>query len=126
MYAQRSQGVQDKLKASKDWETVEQEQSLHNLISQVERICVGFDNHEQDVFNLVQALKTLFLYTQGNKESMQKYSHNFRSLRDTVEAFGGSPDTHKGLTDVLLTPVTSIGGVPSAAERAKESRRGLF
>ena len=53
VYAQCSQGVRDKLKASKDWETVEQDQSLHDLISQVERICVGFNNHKQDVFNLV-------------------------------------------------------------------------
>ncbi len=52
---------------SKDWETVEQEQSLHDLIPQVERICAEFDDHKQDVFNLVQALKTLFLYTQGDK-----------------------------------------------------------
>jgi hypothetical protein len=80
VYAQCSQGVRDKLKPSKDWETVEQEQSLHDLIFQVERICVGFNHHKQDVFNLVQALKTLFLYTQGDNESMQEYGHNFRSL----------------------------------------------
>jgi hypothetical protein len=119
VYAQWSQGVRDKLKASKDWETLEQEQSLHDLISQVERICVGFNDHKQDVFNLVQALKTLFLYTQGDKESMQEYGCNFRSLWDTVEAFGGSPGIHKGLTDALLTPVTSIGGVPLAPEQKK-------
>lgn len=53
VYAQCSQGVRDKLKALNDSETVEQEQSLHDLISQVERICVGFDDHKQDVFNLV-------------------------------------------------------------------------
>ena len=80
VYAQCLQGVRDKLKASKDWETVEQEQSLHDLISQVERTCVEFNDHKQDVFNLVQALKTLFLYTQGDKKSMQEYGRNFRSL----------------------------------------------
>ena len=36
-----------------------------------------------------------------------------------VEAFGGSPGIHKGLTDALLTPVTSIGSVPLAAEQKK-------
>jgi hypothetical protein len=80
VYAQCSQGVRDKLEASKDWETIQQEQSLHDLISQVERICVRFDNHKQDIFNLVQALKMLFLYTQGNTESMEEYGRNFRSL----------------------------------------------
>ena len=111
--------VRDKLKASKYWETVKQDQSLHSLISQVERICVGFNGHKQDVFNLIQALKTLFLYTQGDKESIQEYGCNFRSLWDTVEAFGGSPGIHKGLTVMLLTPETSIGGVPLAAEQKK-------
>jgi hypothetical protein len=65
VYGQCLQEVRDKLKALKDWETIQQEQSLHNLISQVEKICVGFDDHKQDVYNLVQALKTLFLYTQS-------------------------------------------------------------
>jgi hypothetical protein len=119
VYAQCSQEVQDKLKASKDWETVQQEQSLHNLISQVERICVGFNDHKQDVFNLVQALKMLFLYTQEDKESMEEYGRILRSLWDTVEAFGGLPGIHKGMTDALLTPVTSMGGVPSAAQQKK-------
>jgi len=119
VYAQCSQGVRDKLKASKDWATIEQEQSLHDLVTQVEKICVGFDDHKQDVFNLVQALKTLFLYTQGEKESVEEYGRNFRSLWDTVEAFGGSPGVHKGLTDALLTQITSAVGNPMAAQQKK-------
>ncbi len=54
------------------------------------------------MFNLVQALKTLFLFTQGEKDTVDKYRRNFRSLWDTVEAFGGSPGIHKGLVDKLL------------------------
>ena len=125
MYAQCSQGVRDKRKASKDWETVEQEQSLHDLISQVERICVGFDDHKQDVFNLVQALKTLFLYTQGNKESIQEYGHNFRSLWDTVEAFGRSPGYPQGADRRAPDAGDKHRGSPIGG-RAKESKRGFF
>jgi hypothetical protein len=44
VYGQCSQEVRDKLKASKDWETIQQEQSLHDLILQVEKICVRFDD----------------------------------------------------------------------------------
>ncbi len=51
---------------------------LLELIPMIEQICVGFDNKKQEVFNLVQVLKTLFLYTQGEK--------------DTVEEFGRSED----------------------------------
>jgi hypothetical protein len=50
----------------------------------------------------MQALKTLFQHTQGERESMEEYSRNFKSLWDTVEAFNGSPGMHKGLISRLL------------------------
>jgi hypothetical protein len=69
--------------------------------------------------NRTSSTSFLYLYTQSDKESMQEYGRNFRSLWVTVEAFGGTPGIHKGLTDALLTPMTSIGGVPSAAQQKK-------
>jgi hypothetical protein len=44
----------------------------------------------------------LFLYTQANKESVNEYARNFKCLWDTVEAFGGSPEIHKGLVKGIL------------------------
>ena len=46
---------------------------------------------------MVQALKILFLYTQGEKESVDKYARNFKSLWDMVEAFRSAPVMQKGL-----------------------------
>ncbi len=46
---------------------------LDELIMKIKRICVGFDNHKQEVFNLVQALKTLFLYMQTDRETVEEY-----------------------------------------------------
>ena len=43
---------------------------LHEIINNIDRICVGFVDHKQDVFNLVQALKTLFLYLQSDKKTL--------------------------------------------------------
>jgi hypothetical protein len=80
VYDQCLQEVQDKLKTAKDWETVQKEQSPHNLITKIEKICVGFDVHKQSVFNLVQSLKMLFLYTQAEKDSAEEYARNFRSV----------------------------------------------
>ena len=77
VYDQCSQEVQDKLKAMRDWETVQATQSLHELIKRINKICVGFDNHKQSVFNLVQSLKTLFLYTQSEKDTVEEYARNF-------------------------------------------------
>jgi hypothetical protein len=52
---------------------------------------VGFDDHKQEVFNLVQSLKMFFFYTQSKEEMVEEYTRNLRSLWDTVEAFGGLP-----------------------------------
>jgi len=99
---QCSQEVRDKLKATKDWDVVQSEQSLHELIRRIEKICVGFNDHKQSVFNLVQSLKMLFLYSQSEKETVEDYTRNFRSLWDTVEAFGGSPGIQDGLVEAEL------------------------
>ena len=85
------------MESSDGWETVQADQSLHELILKIERICVSFDNHKQEVYNLVQAMETLFLYTQTEKESVKDYSCNLTSLWDTSEAFGESPGIHRGL-----------------------------
>ncbi len=49
----------------------------------------------------MQALKTLFLHTQGERESVEEYSRNFKSLWDKVEAFKGFPGMQKGLISGL-------------------------
>jgi hypothetical protein len=49
VYDKCSQGVKDKLEATDNWECIQQDQSLHKLIQKVERICVGSDDHKQEV-----------------------------------------------------------------------------
>ena len=102
VYDQCSQEVRDKLELSDRWETVQTNQSLHGLILKIERIYVGFDYHKQEVYNLVQAMKTLFLYTQTEKESVEDYSRNLTSLWYTAEAVGASPGIHRGLVEGRL------------------------
>jgi hypothetical protein len=58
----------------------QRQQLLHKLIQKIERICIGFNNHKQEIFNLVQSLKTLFLYIQGKKKIVAEYLPNLRSL----------------------------------------------
>ncbi len=60
---QCSQEVRDKLEATSNWETTQRNQLLHKLICKIERICVGFNDHKQEVFNLVQALYSRYLST---------------------------------------------------------------
>ncbi len=100
---------------------MQKEQSLHKLIQKIERVCVGFDNHKQEVFNLVQELKTLFLYTQGEKDTMEESRHNSQSLWEMVEGFGRAPGVHKGLVNGLLSNTTQVKDVrkPTDQEIAK-------
>ena len=67
VYDQCYQEVRDKLESSDGWKTVLTDQSLHELILKIEWICVGFDDHKQEVYNLLQVMKTLLLYTQTEK-----------------------------------------------------------
>ncbi len=78
---------------------------------------MGFDDLKQEVFNLVQSLKTLFLHTQSDKETVEECGRNFRSLWDTVKAFGGSPGVHEGLVRGILSNVMR-GTTPTAKERS--------
>jgi hypothetical protein len=103
----------DKLENTVDWDKTQKEQSLHKLIQKIERICVGFDDYKQEVFNLVQSLKTLFLYRQSEKNTVEEYGRNFRSLWETAEAFGGLPGIYKGIMESLLSKVT---GNPTTAQ----------
>jgi hypothetical protein len=106
VYGQCSQKVKDKLEAFNNWEWIQSKHLLHELIQKIEQICVGFNNHKQEVFNVVQSLKMLFLYTQNKKNSMEDYGRNFCSLWDTVEAFGGSPGVQKGMVNAMLVDPT--------------------
>jgi hypothetical protein len=113
VYKQGSRVVKEKLKSSKEWEKTQKEQCLHELIQKIEQSYVRFDDHKQDVFNLVQALRSLFLYTQLEKETVEEYGRNLKSLWDTVEAFGGSPGLHKGIMEVMVkdrTWICRLGG----------------
>jgi hypothetical protein len=49
---------------------------------------MGFNNHKQEVFNLVQSLKILFLYMQSEKDTVEEYKQNFQSLWETAERMG--------------------------------------
>ena len=121
VYDQCSLEVRDKLEASDEWNRVQRDQSLHDLINKIERICVGFDDHKQEVFNLIQALKTLFLYSQRDKETVEQYGWNFCALWEKVEAFGGSPGIHQGMIEGMLNDGTRVAtaGRPTAAEKKK-------
>jgi hypothetical protein len=121
VYDQCSQEVKDKLELLEDWEETQKNQLLHKLINKIKRICVGFNDHKQEVFNLVQALKMLFLYSQSDRETVELYGRNSCTLWDTVEAFRGSPRVHKGMIEALRKDPSQLANVgnPTMIEKKK-------
>ena len=121
VYDQCSQEVKDKLKGTDDWESIQKDQSLHNLVNKIKMICVRFDDHKQEVFNLVQALKTLFLYSQTDKATVKQYRQNFHALWEMVEAFGGSPGIHQGMINGILKDPARVANTsrPMDAEKKR-------
>jgi hypothetical protein len=49
VYSQCAEEVRDKLKSSDDLERIQKAQSCHELITKIENICMGFDDHKQEV-----------------------------------------------------------------------------
>ncbi len=72
-----------------------------------------FDDYKQVVLNLVQSLKTLFLYMQSEKDMVEEYGQNFCSLWESAEAFRGLMRIRKGMMESLLSKVT---GIPTTAQ----------
>ena len=77
------------MEATNGWAATQNNQELHELISKIERICVGSDYHKQEVYNLIQSMKSLMLFSQREKETVDKYVQGFKSHWDTCSAFGG-------------------------------------
>ncbi len=65
-------------------------------------------------------MKTLFLYTQSEKETVKEYGRNFQSLWEMAEAFGGLPGIHKGMMDNLMKGITG-NPTPSEIKKAEET-----
>ena len=60
VYDQCLQEVRDKLEGTDDWESIQKDQSLHELINKIERICVGFDDHKQVDIRQPQTMNSVF------------------------------------------------------------------
>ncbi len=60
VYDQCLQEVRDKLELTDDWERMQKEQSLHKLIQKIERVCVGFDDHKQEVLTWFKRSRRYF------------------------------------------------------------------
>ena len=66
-------------------------------------------------------MKTLFLYTQTENESVEDYSRNITSMWDTAEVFGASPGIQRGLVGgwLLVEPgrITDVNNITDIEQK---------
>ena len=71
-------------------------------------------------------MKTIFLYTQTDKESVEDYSCNLTRLGDTAEAFGASPGIHRVLLEgwLLSEPgrITDVNNITNIERTEAETQ----
>ena len=70
-------------------------------------------------------MKTLFLYTQTEKDSVEDYSCNLTSLWDKADYFGASPGIHRVLVEgwLLAKPghIANINNITDAEQAEAET-----
>ena len=69
----------------------------------------------------MQLVKSLYLLTQGDKETVDTYVRNLNSHFNTSMAFGASPRVHQGLVDNLLATADWVGDT-NAIQQAEIER----
>ena len=71
-------------------------------------------------------MKTLLLYNQTEKYSVEDYSHNLTSLWDTAKAFGASPGIHRVLVGgwLLAEPgrIANVNNITDAEQAEAETQ----
>jgi hypothetical protein len=105
VYDQCSEAVISRIETSKNLEQIEDNQSLHLLIRAIQKICVGHDDTNQDMHNVVQACKNMFLFRQNDDASTEDYVKDFKSYWDTCEEYQAEPANHPKLIDAKATEI---------------------
>ena len=118
VYDQCSEAVKSQLKTTENWETIEDDQSLHLLIKVIQKICMGHDDTNQDMYNVVQACKNMFLFQQNDETSTEDYVRDFKSYWDTCEAYQTEPSNHPKLIEVSVEDIRA-GTTATSAEKTK-------
>ena len=61
LYDQCSKAVKIRLETVDEWDRIDCDQSVHDLVKAIQKICVSHDDTNQDMYNVVQACKNMFL-----------------------------------------------------------------
>ena len=103
------------LKTVDKWDTIKSDCSLHDLIKAIQKICVGHDDTNQDMYNVVQACKNMFLFRQDDTTSTEDYVRDFKSYWDTCEAYKAEPAYHPKLIKARAEEITT-GPAPTPTD----------
>mmetsp|Transcript_1121 Transcript_1121/g.2410 ORF Transcript_1121/g.2410 Transcript_1121/m.2410 type:complete len:630 (-) Transcript_1121:237-2126(-) len=122
--AQCSQAVKDKIHASENFETIDENSEVHHLITLIQRVCTGFEEHRAQTYGIVEAMFQLHCYVQEYNQSVSKYIKNHKALWEASEAFGASPGFHDGLAMQWLANAHWVAdrNAPTREEHTRAAR----
>ena len=63
---------------------------------------------EQGVMEIFQSYKRMYLTYQTPDMSNTEYLDQFKARVDVINAYGGTPGSHPGLTKVVLTEIPGL------------------
>ena len=118
IYDECSKAVKFRLKTADNWDTIKDDQSLHLLIKAIQKICVDHNDTNQDMYNVVQACKHMFLFQQDNDTPTEDYIRDFKSYWDTCEAYQAEPANHPKLIKARLEDLM-VGTTATLGEKTK-------
>ena len=119
MYDQCSEAVKLYLETVDNWDRIDCDQSVQDLMKAIQKICVGHGETNQDMYNIVQGCKNMFLFRQDDGMSTEDYVRDFKSYWDTHEAYKADPAFHPKLAKARLDDIAADADHPTADERSK-------
>jgi len=119
LYDQCSDAVKTRLETVDGWDRIDCDQSVYDLVKAIQKICVGHDDTNQDMYNVVQACKNMFLFRQSDEALTKDYLRDFKSYWDTCEMYKAEPVSYPKLVQARLDEIAVNIALPSADEKSK-------
>jgi len=99
LWEQCSPSVQGRIKGMDDYPTLEASRDPVDLIKKIHQVCCGADAHRQPIYAMVQTVKALATFFQGNRQSNEDYKEKFDAHWSVVEQLGGNLVNHTEFID---------------------------
>ena len=119
--------MRSKLKSMNGWASAKVNQDGIELINMIRSISNQYEDSEQGVMTILKSENCMFLTYQTPDMSNTEYLDQFKACVDFIEAYGGTPGSHPGITkdELAEMPGVDMSTYPSGvtSDQAKEAKK---